>query len=149
MYIPSVNIPKTSSTAKGFREANEAISVQALSIDSFVDINNISKVDLLKIDTETTEHLVLQGAKNVLQRDEPIIICEVLKGEIEEFLHSILDETEYKYFLISSEGLIEKEKLRGDETYTDKNYLFITKRKMQEIMNLSSTDVEDSIFVKT
>lgn len=148
LYVPSVNIPKTSSTAKGFRENSEAISVQALSIDSFVNINNILKVALMKIDTETTEHLVLQGAKNVLQRDEPIIISGVLKGEKEELLHSILDNTEYKYFLISGEGLVEKEKIEGDETYINKNYLFITE-KMQEIINLSSTDVEDSIFART
>jgi FkbM family methyltransferase len=100
LYISSAAIPKTSSTAKEFvgAEANEATSVGALTVDSFVTMNNISKVDLIKIDTETTEHLVLQGANNILQRDEPIIICEVLKGETEKLLHSVLDNSNYNIF---------------------------------------------------
>jgi FkbM family methyltransferase len=133
LYIPSGRVPTSSSTAKGFTEANEVISVPALTIDSFVTMNHISKVDLMKIDTETTEHKVLEGARNVLERDEPIIICEVLKGKTEKYLHSLLDNTDYKYFLISKEGLVEKEQIEGDATYKNMNYLFITERKMQEI----------------
>ena len=49
-----------------------------------------------KIDTKTTEHKVLEGAKNVLERDEPIIICEVLKGKTEKYLHSLLANTDYR-----------------------------------------------------
>ena len=140
MYIPPVGIPRAASTAKGFKESSEAISVPALTIDSFVTINNISKVDLIKIDTETTEHLVLEGAKNTLERDEPIIICEVLKVQANKLLHSILDGTNYKYFWISSEGLIEKEQIEADKTYKNMNYLFITKRKMDEIIKHLSTE---------
>lgn len=146
LYVPPAGIPRSASTAKGFRESNEAISVQALTIDSFVTLNNISKVDLIKIDTETTEPLVLEGAKNILERDEPIIICEVLKGKTEKLLHSILNNTNYKYFWISSEGLVEKEKIEGDKTHKNLNYLFITKRKMDEIMKRSSAEKIKCIF---
>lgn len=146
LYIPSAAIPRAASTAKGFRESNEAISVQALTIDSFVTINNISKVDLIKIDTETTEHLVLEGAKNVLERDEPIIICEVLKAQTNKLFYSILDGTNYKYFWISSEGLVEKEQIEADKTYKNMNYLFITKRKMDEIIKHLSTEKVNCIF---
>lgn len=146
LYVPPADIPRSASTAKGFKESNEAISVRALTIDSFVTTNNISKVDLIKIDTETTEHLVLQGAKTILERDEPIIICEVLKGRTEKLLHSILDSTNYKYFWISSEGLVEKEQIEGDKTRKNMNYLFITERKMNEIMKRSSAEKINCIF---
>lgn len=136
LYIPSNSgiITTEASTLQGFREASEVISVRALTIDSFVAMNDISKVDLIKIDTEATEHRVLEGAKNIIKRDEPIIICEVLKGRTEKFLYSLLEHTDYKYFWISSEGLIEKEQIEGDGTYKNMNYLFITKKKMREVM---------------
>jgi broad specificity polyphosphatase/5'/3'-nucleotidase SurE len=78
--------------------------------------------------------MVLEGAKNLLKRDEPIIICEVLKGRTEKYLHSILDNLQYKYYWISDEGLIEKEQIEGDGTYKNSNYLFITKKKIRVVM---------------
>lgn len=132
LYIPSGAIPRDASTLKGFREASEVISVQASTIDSFVAMNNISRVDMMKIDTEATEHMVLEGAKKTLKRDEPIIICEVLKGRTEKSLHSVLDSLGYKYFWISSEGLIEKGQIEGDNN--NMNYLFLTKKKIREVM---------------
>ena len=136
LYIPNSAIPTDASTLKGFRKASEIISVQAMTIDSFISKNDILRVDLIKIDTEGTEHEVLEGAKNILMRDEPIIICEVLKERTEDYLHSVLDGTGYKYFLISDIGLIEKKRIEGDPTYKNMNYLFITDKKRQKIFNI-------------
>ena len=44
------------------------------------------KIDLIKLDTEASEHLVLAGAESVLQNHRPIIQCEVLPGQIEKEL---------------------------------------------------------------
>lgn len=135
LYIPySVTLPFSASTLKGFRKQNETIVVPALSIDTFVAANNISKIDLLKIDTEGTEHKVLEGAKNILERDRPIIICEVLNGLTEKTLQHIFDRTEYAYFLITRRGLIRKEKITGDATYINRNYLFITENRIPEVL---------------
>lgn len=134
LYVPSGNLPTSASTLKDFREAEKIISVPAITIDSFLKLNDISKVDLLKIDTEATEHTVLEGAKSILKRDEPIIICEVLKGQTEKYLHTILDDLNYKYFLLSSEGLVEKERIEGDPNYKDLNYIFIPKNKVESVM---------------
>ena len=132
LYIPNNAIPTEASTLKGFRKCTETISVQAKSIDRFVNHHEIPKIDLMKIDTEGTEHEVLDGGKNSLIRDEPIIICEVLKGRTEDHLHSILDGLGYKYFWLSDRGLVEKKRIEGDLTYRNLNYLFITDRKKQE-----------------
>lgn len=136
LYIPPSTIPTSASTLEGFRSASRVIAVRALTLDFFVDMNSISRVDLIKIDTEATEHMVLEGAKETLKRDEPIIICEVLRGMTEKFLHSVLDNIGYKYFWISGEGLIAKEVIEGDETCRNMNYLFITKKKIQEIQEV-------------
>lgn len=96
LYIPSDVIPTSASTTEGFRETEKALAVPALTIDSFTKMNNLAKIDLIKIDTETTEHMVLEGANFVLRRDEPLIICEVLKeGKTEKYLQAILAQLNY------------------------------------------------------
>lgn len=133
LYIPhSITLPFSASTLKGFREVGETIVVPALKLDTYITTNNVTRVDLLKIDTEGTEHKVLEGAKTILERDKPIIICEVLQGLTETFLHSIFDDTEYKIFLITADGLVRKEKIVGDKYM---NYLFITIDKIPTVLS--------------
>ncbi len=141
-YITPHDIPIDSSLRQDHREVHKKISVRALTIDSFVKTNNIQKIDLMKMDTEATEYKVLEGAKNVLKKDEPIIICEVLQRETVKFLNSVLGNYQYKYFWISSKGLIEKKEIEASET-GDANYLFITEKKMRGVIE----DLQSECFV--
>lgn len=136
LYVPSDAIPTSASTAEGFRAAERVISVPAVTIDSFTQMNNIPQVDLIKIDTETTEHMVLQGAKHILEKHQPIVICEVLQGgKTEKYLHEILEHFNYKYFSISNQSLIEKDQLAGDNAFEALNYLFIPQNKISAVMS--------------
>lgn len=133
LYIPrSIMLPTSSSTLKGFRKAQATITVPALTLDAYVANNQIAQVDLLKIDTEGTEPKVLEGAKHTLERDKPIIICEVLKGRTEDALHAVFAQSPYKFFLITQNGLVHRDKIVGDETYQARNYLFITPEKLAQ-----------------
>lgn len=133
LYIPrSIMLPTSSSTLKGFRKAQATITVPALTLDAYVVNNQIAQVDLLKIDTEGTEPRVLEGAKHTLERDKPIIICEVLKGRTEDALHAMFAQSSYKFFLITQNGLVHRDKIVGDETYQARNYLFITPEKLAQ-----------------
>lgn len=135
LYIPrSVMIPLGASTLKGFREANEVLQVPAVQLDTYVTEHHIPKIDLIKIDTEGTEHEVLAGAKGVLVRDNPLIICEVLKGRTELFLQDILAESAYRFFLITNKRLIHREKIMGDDSYEYRNYLFIPTDKIPKFL---------------
>lgn len=135
LYIPrATTLPFSASTLRGFRDAQYTLTVPALKLDSYVAANHIARVDLMKIDTEGTEPKVLEGAKQILERDRPVIICEVLKGVTESQLHSIFDNAGYRFFLVTSEGLIRKERIVGDPSYTNRNYLFIPEGKMSEIL---------------
>lgn len=51
--------------------------VQALTLDEFVEIHTISKIDLIKIDVEGFEYHVLAGAKNSLNKFKPVLFVEV------------------------------------------------------------------------
>jgi len=131
LYIPADDgiIPTSASTLEGFRETEGEISVPAITIDSFVYKNQIEKVDLMKIDTEATEHIVLEGAKHILKRDEPMIICEVLKGRTERFLEALLSDLGYKYYWITDKGLIQRDTIEGDGTGKYGTYLFCKEEK--------------------
>ena len=55
-------------------------------------------VDLIKLDTEGTEHLILRGAEELLHRHQPILICETLFNVIEGDLERIMKQYNYRFF---------------------------------------------------
>jgi FkbM family methyltransferase len=129
LYEKEEDVPTSASTLKDFKEDTEEIIVPSITIDSFVKANNIAKVDLMKIDTEGTEHRVLEGAKEVISRDNPLIICEVLPGMTEALLQAFFQNSNYEFFWITDEGLVLKEKLEGDPNFEFLNYLLIPQTK--------------------
>jgi len=88
LFVPdSITLPTSASTLDGFRVAKETIIIPTITLDSYIFSENIPKVDVIKIDTEATEDKVLWGSKNIIKRDNPIIICEVLHNRCEEGLN--------------------------------------------------------------
>jgi len=52
-------------------------TIEAVALDEFLPSIGISKVDVLKIDTEGADYLVLMGFGNYLRKDDaPIVFCE-------------------------------------------------------------------------
>lgn len=130
IYVPRVDIPVSASTLKGFREGTEEFRVPAIMLDTFAKDNHIAKLDLMKIDTEATEHDVLEGARNIIQRDEPMIICEVLYGRNGKALEGFFSKTGYRYYWITDKGLVPRDTLEGDNTYKYRDYLFCPEDKL-------------------
>lgn len=87
-------------------------SIECITLDDFVAMHNLKKIDFMKIDTEGAELLILQGARKMIERDHPVILmeynpinmrqCGVRKEEVEDFLSSI----GYKWELVSSEDIL-------------------------------------------
>lgn len=86
--------------------------VSCITLDDFVDKNNIKKVHFMKLDTEGSELSILQGAVRMLQRDHPTMIieynatnmrqCGFTKKNLEDFLIHM----GYQWQLISSEDIL-------------------------------------------
>lgn len=137
LYIPmDVNFPTGSSIIAGYREASQVISVPAMTVDTYVSTNKISKVDLLKIDTEMTEPQVLGGALNTIRRDQPLIICEVQPNKTERELEGVMADLGYSYYHIGERGLTHRESIVGDPTGDCLNYLFVPAGLTMELASI-------------
>lgn len=73
-------------------------NVRAMALDQFVRESNISNVDLIKIDTEGTENLVIEGGRSMIDEHKPILICETLFNKIEDKLEALMKEHGYQFF---------------------------------------------------
>lgn len=131
LYVPpGGSLSFGASTLPSFRPGGAPQSVRALRLDTFARERGIERVDLLKLDAEGAEPAVLAGARALLERDEPWIICEVLHGLTEAALHAELDRFGYRYFAITPRGLEPRPRIVGDPTYRAPNWLFATERRL-------------------
>lgn len=72
--------------------------VQAMTLDKYVTENNISQIDLMKLDTEETEHLIIKKGVETIKRFNPIIICEVFSPQMADDLMVLLFPLGYSVF---------------------------------------------------
>ena len=119
-------MPTSSSLSAEFMSPHGALrgmGVRLVSLDVFIRNSGIEHVDLLKIDTESTEPQVLRGMLETLRRDRPAIICEVLRGRgAEDRLEDILGGLGYHYYLLTPTGPMRVPRVRGHGEWL--NYLF-------------------------
>ncbi len=59
------------------REDGYCETVQCITLDEFVKARKLVRVDLIKCDTEGSELLAFQGAKDTIDRFRPIILTEI------------------------------------------------------------------------
>jgi FkbM family methyltransferase len=98
-------------------------SVPVLRVDQLMRELGVRRVDLIKIDVESTEAEVLEGAGDVLHRDRPQIVCEVLSAESGTQLTEMLKPLGYQFFELRIDGPFRRDTIvpgRGG------NYLFTT-----------------------
>lgn len=58
--------------------ATKQIKVETITIDKFCEVNNLKKIDFIKIDVEGNEEKVLLGAQNILKANKNIIVMAEL-----------------------------------------------------------------------
>jgi len=121
-------LPTSSSLSHEFMRSTRGLvstKVPVTTLDRFVADRRIPRIDLLKIDTESTECEVLRGARATLERDRPVIICEVLQGRANTGgLEEALGPLGYHYYLLTPDGPSERRRIEGHPDWL--NYLFST-----------------------
>ncbi|HLL73740.1 MAG TPA: FkbM family methyltransferase [Pyrinomonadaceae bacterium] len=96
--------------------------VSIVTLDEVAEAEKLDRVDLLKIDTESTEPGVLAGAERLLARDRPDIIVEVLPGQgTAPEISRLLKPLGYTFYLLRDSGPERRRDIEEDPAWP--NYL--------------------------
>jgi len=110
----------------------QEIEINTITLDDYVKRNSIEFIDLIKMDTEASEHLVLDGSKKVLADFKPIIFCEVLPNQVELKIESTLKKYDYQFYRIYSNGLTKVYSLINEQDL-ERDYIFVHPLKVSLI----------------
>lgn len=107
--------------------------VEVTTIDKVVSENQLISIDLIKIDTECTEHLILASSIETINKFKPIIICEVypvIENEIEKIIFSDLINYEIFQFVYSENKLKRINSILNIAEDDDRNFIFCPNSKV-------------------
>jgi FkbM family methyltransferase len=120
-----VNGNLESSTNPQFRSSGTPQRCRARTLDSYCSEKGISSVDVIKVDTESTEPAVLAGGRQLIGDCKPAVFCEVLAGRTETHLTDFLRPLGYIFYHLTDKGPVKKYSIEADRTYRNLNYLFV------------------------
>lgn len=121
-YI-SAKSDSSNSLNPSFRESKGTLEVVTDTLDTRYPKNS-PRPRLIKIDTESTEPLVLKGGNRLVAEERPWIICEVLAGRGEEQLTSFFESHKYHAFHLTGAPLATTSVIKGDPSYKHRDWLF-------------------------
>jgi FkbM family methyltransferase len=105
--------------------SQEMERVQATTLDHFVDVHQVSRIDLMKLDVEGAELQVLAGGSETIRRHRPVLLVEVngpcLRrfGRSESELIAGLRSFGYQLYRARAGGLVKFDGLAAGEDYTN------------------------------
>jgi len=76
------------------------VEVPAYTVADLLAMHGNTSVDLLKIDVETHEAEVLRGFREILLRDKPAMLIELLNGQVAAEVGALINDLGYAYFNI-------------------------------------------------
>lgn len=102
-------------------EQGNLILMKAVAIDEWAESEQVIP-KLMKIDTEGGEAAVLKGAKKILVKDRPLIVCEILTDDAGENVEKVLPSF-YSYWYIDEIVGIKKVGRITRDKWRNKNHL--------------------------
>ncbi|WP_299675618.1 FkbM family methyltransferase [uncultured Dokdonia sp.] len=106
------------------------VKATSVILDEYVASSKITTIDLMKIDTEGSEYLILEGAQKVLDTHRPIVICETLFNVIEDKLEAIFIDRDYAFYNHTGTGLTKVSSIQRTEDNGARNCFFVPKEKV-------------------
>ena len=95
--------------------------VNSVALDNYIEQNNITRLDLIKIDVEKHEPQVLKGFEKSLNKFKPTMLIESLTDDIGKQIQKYVKDLGYLYFNIDEDnGVRQVHEIRKSDYY---NYL--------------------------
>lgn len=117
---------------KNLSEGNDSaftVEIDLTTLDTFIEEEKLTGIDLMKIDVETHEPEVLEGFKKHIATFKPTMLIEILNNEVAEKVNLLVKDLEYLYFNIDEKSGIRKtETIEKSDYY---NYLICDKATAQ------------------
>ena len=131
--------------ASDVRVPMKKIQVRTTTLDAYIDQNDISQIDVLKVDVEGAEMDVIRGGMSIWKaKQRPIVFCEVNDRRTEPWgyrgrdLLQFFAELEYLFFKPSSKGLVSHE---IQEQYSFTNIVIVPEEKLPSVAPLGDQSV--------
>jgi FkbM family methyltransferase len=121
---------------KAYGVLNVETEISTITLDDFIEQNNIQSLDLIKLDVETFEPQVIEGFKKYLPILKPVFLIEVLSDEVGARLQTLFQGLGYLYFNIDDRN----DKIRRVDKITKSdyfNFLFCSEKKAKELQLIS------------
>ena len=123
-HVPGL-IPCSSSLSESFMRGHpvlESLPVSVVRLDTFARERGLANIDLIKLDTETTEPDVLIGMGRLLASSRPDIFCEVLQRAEADALTGILQPLGYSFYVLTDSGPERRSRVTAHELW--RNHMF-------------------------
>jgi FkbM family methyltransferase len=111
------------------KEKSSSYPVKTTTLETALSAQGLDKVDLIKLDTECTEHFILQSSLALINRDKPIILCEVypeISAEVEKVLKEMIG---YHLYHIHSDTLQKIDDFDQVSESKERNFLFVPEHR--------------------
>jgi len=125
------------------------LKIKMTTIDLLVGEQNITNIKLIKCDVEGAEMLLLEGAINVLKKETPIIICEIIAEHLDKYgykpedIFVLLAKMGYSSYVYRSDRLVPVNELIYDEY----NYVFIHKNNASVLNHVNNGKLRKVIYL--
>ncbi len=107
--------------------------IKTKKLATFIKENNISSIELIKIDVETHEPEVLEGMEGYLMKFQPTLLIEILNDDVGQKVQMLIKDIDYLYFNIDEVNRPKRvDRIIKSDYY---NYL-ICKKEIAKKMNL-------------
>jgi len=117
------------------------VETQLITLDTFIENNNIQGIDLIKIDVETHEPEVFEGFQKYFKAFQPTFIIEIIRDHVALSLEKQFANLNYIFFYINEpfggvERIVEGDIYQKVDTLIGKpygNYLICSPAKAKEL----------------
>lgn len=87
-------------------EFYESVKVQSVQADSFIELHHPGmQIDFIKIDAEGAEPEILNGLARLIEKNNPIVVCEVRFNDVTAPLFAFFSKRNYGFYLFENNSL--------------------------------------------